>query len=330
MAVSNPITFVCIVESGPLEVQAIRMVSSLRRWGGQFANAPVLAVTPRFGPPIARSTAQAFEALQVQYIRSHEKSNYPWFPYLNKPACLVVAERHTDSEQIAYLDADLLIVGEPNQLILQEQEGFVACTPDQIGGTTGTDDPLEPFWQEACKTLGMNIEDLPWVRTEQEGVLIRLYWNGGVFAYRRSTGFAQQYLNTAIQLLDSKTLSQKCDVFFHEQIGMSLAVGQLGIQWRGLPYSYNYGMNSKTHDSWYSESRLKAAQIIHYHDSMWPQFWPVFMECMVKTHPHVADWLSSIGPMKNEAPLPYRSMSKVLKHFRNQQESAYKKLCKVI
>ena len=329
MTLSPQVTIVCIVESGWLEAQAVRMIESLRRWGGQLANAQILAVTPRLGPPLARKTYQAFDKFQVQYIRSHQQSKYSWFPYLNKPLCLTIAEQHSTSEQMIYLDADLLIVGEPEKLILNNGEDFLACTPDQIGGTTGPEDPLEPFWKDACSLVGLDIEDLPWVKTELEGSRIRLYWNGGVFAYRRSTGFAKHYLQTTIQMLESNIVSQVCGIFFHEQIAMALAVAKMGINWRALPHSHNYAMSSLTHDKFYNEEQLKAARIVHYHDSMWPPFWTEFIKCIGDTHPQVADWLAPLGPMKNEAPSHWRVTSQLLKRFRSRQESEYRKWCRV-
>lgn len=330
MTVSSQITFVCIVESGWLEAQAIRMVESLRRWGGQFANAPVLAVTPRLGPPLARKTHKAFDKLQVKHIRFHYKSKYSWFPYLNKPLSVVAASKHSTSEQIAYLDADLLIVGEPDKLLLNEGEDFLACTPDQMGGTTGPEDPTEGYWKELCNSVGIDIEDLPWVRTEMEGARIRLYWNGGVFVYRRSTGFAEQYLQATLQALESQLVSQQCGIFFHEQIAMALAVAKMGIPWRALPHSHNYATGSLDPAQWNIKEKIKAAKILHYHDSMWPSFWPEFIKSLQDTHPSVADWLNSIGPLNNEAPFYCRSMSKSLKYFRAKQESEYKKLGRVV
>ena len=47
-------TFVTCIESGGLEEQTIRLMKSLRKWGGKFADAPVYAVNPRFGVPLAR------------------------------------------------------------------------------------------------------------------------------------------------------------------------------------------------------------------------------------------------------------------------------------
>lgn len=330
MAESSQITFVCCVESGSLESQTVRMIESLRRWGGQFANAPVFAVTPRFGSPLSHKTHEVFERLNVHYLRFHHKKRYSWNKFLSKPYALFAVEKYATSESICWLDSDLLILGAPDQLILNEGEDFVACAPDKIGATTGKEEPLEPYWKEVCNLLGLDIEDLPWIKTEQEGARICLYWNSGVFAYRRSTGFSDHYLQTCIHLFNSRIASQETGIFFNDQIALGLTMVKMGISWCALPYSHNYTMNSKTHKDWYSEDQLKAARIVHYHDAMWPHFWSEFIKCLGVTHPEVADWLSSIGLMKNEAPFYYRSISKNLKYFRAKQESAYTKLCKVI
>src|SRR5205085_1505515 len=70
MAEQPQISFICCVESGPLEDQTVRMVESLRRWGGRLAEAPVVAVTPRFGPPLARTTRRALDRLSARHVRA--------------------------------------------------------------------------------------------------------------------------------------------------------------------------------------------------------------------------------------------------------------------
>ncbi|MDJ0674964.1 MAG: hypothetical protein QNJ36_06225 [Calothrix sp. MO_167.B42] len=327
----NPsITFVCCIESGWLENQTLRMIESLRRWGGQFANVPIFAVTPRFGPPLAHKTHQAFERLNVQHIRYQAQNKYSWKAFLNKHYALVAAEERSKSECIGWLDSDLLILDEPDQLILKEEEDFLACSPDGCGGTTGSGDAFEYYWGEVCKSVGINIEDLPWIQTELEGKRIRLYFNSGVFVYRRSTGLAKQHLQDTIKLFDSHIASRITGTYFTQHI-LGMTVVKMGLSWRQLPHSHNYGMGSKIHnDQWYSQEKLKATKILHYHDSMWPHFWPTFMECLCDTHPDVAEWLSSLGPMQNESPPQWRTFSKIIDYFRSKQELAYKESCRVI
>jgi hypothetical protein len=333
MTESPQITFVCCVDSGWLEAQTLRMIESLRRWGGRFANAPIVAVTARFGFPLSQKTRQAFKKFDVEYIHFQAKNQYTWMPFLNKPNALLAVEKESTSEYIGWLDSDLLILGEPDQLILNEGEDFVACAADKNVGTSGPGDPFEPYWREICQTVGIDMEDLPWITTEMEGKPIRLYWNSGVFVYRRKTGFAKHYLQTTIELIDARLVPNTPGYFsigINEQTALGLAMFKMGIPWRALPFSHNCTFNHQLHAEWYNEEQLREARILHYHNSMWPKFWPEFIRCLGDTHPDVADWVSSLGPMKNEAPLQWRATSRVLEHFRSQQDSAYRKLCRAV
>ena len=85
-------SFVCCVESGALENYTLRMIESLRKWGGKFRNAPIYAVTPRFGPPLSQNTKKAFTRLNVNHIRCNPQTNYSWLGFLNKPLALVAVE----------------------------------------------------------------------------------------------------------------------------------------------------------------------------------------------------------------------------------------------
>jgi hypothetical protein len=333
MTKTSDITFVCCVESGSLEFQTIRMVESLRRYGGKFANAPVVAVISRFGPPLSRTTRQIFDRYEIEYLllRSDMRSNrYSWNNFMNKPHAILAVDQRSKSETIGWLDSDLLFVSEPDKLNLRADESFVACTSDPVGGTTGLTDPLEAYWLSICMALNLDIESLPWVITEIEQARIRYYFNSGMFVYRRETSFAKQYLENCTKILDAHISSKVCQYFFTDQVALGLTAFQLGLPWRSLPYSHNSIMSSSTHNTWYSEDALRKACIIHYHDSMWPAFWPVFLECLRNTHPEVEKWLASLGPMSNQAPLQWRLMDKVLKKFRARADNTYNQNCRIV
>lgn len=328
----SKISFVCCVESGSLEAQTVRLVESLRRWGGWCANAPIFAVTPRWGPPLSRETMQVFDHFGVEYLRHHTQNPYRWFKFLNKPLALSLAESYSQSEAICWLDSDLLFLGEPDQLFLQEGEDFLGCASDKEMGTFGAGDPFEPLWQASCKVLGIEIDEIPWIRTENKGELIRLYWNGGIFVYRRSTDFAKEYLRICTALLEARVglAHSGYTIGFNEMSAIGFAVVTLGLAWRALPFSHDYIMGSLTHAEEYREEQLRAAKIIHYHDAMWFWFWDEFMDCMQKTHPEIAAWLNSLGPMQNTAPVQWRLLGKGLKQLRANQENSYQKSCRMI
>jgi hypothetical protein len=309
------------------------MVKSLRRHGGQFSHARVLAVTPRFGPPLSKETHRVFDELNVAYIRRPYKSQYSWFKFLNKPIALTIAEEYTNSEAMGFLDSDLLFVDEPEKLQLLPSEDFLGFPVEgKEMATMGPGDPYEAFWRELCRIADLEIEDLPWVVTAETNQRVRLYFNGGIFIYRRSSGFSKSYLDLCLRFLNSgiSTSAEGYGEGVKEMSAVGLTVVKLGLRWRALPYSHDYVMMSKTHSSWYKEDLLREAKIVHYHDSMWPHFFPVFRECLINTHAEAGQWLASLGPMKNSAPAQWRFVTKVLSKLRHRREMAYRRRCSIV
>lgn len=323
-------SFVCCVESGWLEPGTVRLVESLRRFGGRYAAAPIVAVTPRFGPPLSAETKRAFADWDVKHITPGIPNAYPWFNFFNKPLALVAAEEHIDTEAIGFLDSDLLIVREPDELELMPGEDFLSFpTHCKEMGTSGPGDPYEGLWRASCRIAGLYIEDLPWIVTAQTRERIRLYFNSGLFIYRRGTSLAAEYLRLCRLLMDSRigTRAAGYGLGFKEMVSVGLAVMTLGLKWRALSYSHNYSISRLTFDQWYTAEALRDARIVHYHDSMWPQFWPTFLEALQSTHPEVAAWLETQGPMRVSGPPHWRALSAVLKARRRRQSNRYLASC---
>lgn len=324
------ITFACCVESGWLEAQTVRLVESLRKFGGRFASLPIIAVTPRLGPPLSATTRATFQACNVQYVRRNTTDRYTWFNFLNKPLALLYAEPLIHTECVCWLDSDLLIVREPEQLELSQTEDFLAF-PSQIKemGTTGPGDPYESFWQACSDVVGIKLDDLPWVITAETDERIRLYFNSGLFVYRHHSGFAAEYLRLTRALLDSRvtTRAPGYGLGFKEMVSVGFAVTALALRWRALPYSYNYSMSSLDHQERYRLEALQEARVVHWHDSMWPPFWSTFLTCMREAHPAVATWLASLGYMRVNTPLHFRLYSRWLRALRSRQAERYSASC---
>jgi hypothetical protein len=309
------------------------MVTSLRERGGRFANAPIVAVTPRFGPPLSKRTLRVFNASNVTYIRRTSSLGYSWFKFLNKPLSLVMAEEVIRSEVVGFLDSDLLFVDEPEKLQLPPSEDFLGFPVEfKEMATTGPGDPYEPFWRELCRIAEVDIEDLPWTITAETKEKVRLYFNSGIFVYRRSSGFAKCYLDLCMRFLKSGVASKAAGYGdgIKEMSAVGLAVVRLGLRWKELPYSHDYSMLSATYTSWYKEELLREAKIVHYHDSMWPHFFPTFQKCLQNTHPEVAEWLASLGPMRNETPAQWRLANRILASLRGRREEAYRRNCSIV
>ena len=293
------VSFVCCVEAGLLEEMTIRLVESLRRWGGAFADAQVFAVVARHGPALHRRTLDEFKRLNVLCLNEPSGSHYEWFPYYNKPVALAAVEKISSTDLIAWLDSDMLVVREPSALNLEPCIDFAACPSAKEMGTTGPGDPFEALWQANCRTLGIDIETLPWVLSDPEKLKMRVYWNSGIFVYRRETKFGQRFLDTCTALMDANNVidSRDFNISFNEMGAVALAMHAAGLKWKELPPSYNHNINKRSHERLFDETAFRSATVIHYHDSMLPDFWENFLMAFGKSD--VADWLTKLGPLKD-------------------------------
>jgi hypothetical protein len=267
------VTFVCCVEAGPLEAMTVRMIESLRRWGGSLANAPVLAVTPRFGPNLRQETLNIFQNRNVRYVKFTSGEKFSWNNFMNKPNALCLAEKEVNTEFLAWLDSDILILAEPEQLLLTGEEAFAACAPDKNVGTSGPQDINDPYWRQLGAALQVKVETLPWVVTASDHEKIRLYFNSGVFVFRRGNNFAQEFLSDCRKILQEKISSKYAGIFFTDQVALGLTAFRLRLSYKLLSQDHNYAVGSKSLEA-VNAKKMQGVKILHHHDAMWPALWP--------------------------------------------------------
>lgn len=325
-APADTLSFVCCIESGPLEWMSLRLAESLRRWGGAFANCPVFAVTPRFGPPLGRATRAAMDKFSVTHLHAPGGNRRAWFGFLNKPGAVVAAEEHARTPCVAWLDSDILVLGEPAELALSPDEDFAACAPDRNIGSTGPDDPFDVYWQKVAGVFGIDLDRFPWIVTETEKARIRLYWNSGVFSWRRGRGFAAQYRDDCERLLASRVASKQAGVFFTDQVALVLTVLGKGLRWRALSHACNFAIGKKLQGQ-VDPAGVAVSRLLHYHDALWPASWDASMALLREQRPDVHRWLEEQGPARNPAPWPSRVFARLLRYRRDRKVEAYEAGC---
>jgi hypothetical protein len=275
---------------------------------------------------------KSFGRLKVHYLYQPVKTPYTWFQFYNKPLSLAAAEVVADTEAIGWLDSDMLIVDQPDALRLSEGVQFTACPSEKEMGTCGKGDPFEPLWRANCRALGIDIEALPWLVSEPDGFRIRLYWNGGIFAYLRSTEFGRNYLSTCTRLMEARNrvVGPGFSIGFNEMSAIGLSMHLMNLKWRALPVSHNHSINWRSHSRLFREREFRDARIIHYHDSMQPHFWDTFLQCIESARPPVAKWLTELGPLRNESSGLNRLWARGLRTFRGRKERAYIESCRTV
>jgi hypothetical protein len=297
---TTDLTIACCVEYGTLEPSTVRLAESIRLFGGRFADVPIVAVTPRMGPPLNELTLARFRELNVTYVRSHPRNRYAWLPYLNKYFCLKSAEERAGDGNVAWVDSDMIVMREPDELELADDEDIASCPRDKNIGTTGPADEFDGYWQRVCRDNDLSLEQLPWVTTTADAARIRLYWNAGLFVYRPRSGLADTWFRTIHRTLDRTGREYLGKVFWVDQVALGLAAHKLALRYRNMSGAMNYGIASHFREHLTPEG-MKSAKVLHYHDSMSPTLWPWFLDQLETTRPDVFAWLARQGPVRHDS-----------------------------
>lgn len=325
-------TFVFGIESGYFEAQTLLAVECLRKFGGRFADAPVLAITPRLGPSLTSHTLQRLDELNVIHIKRDMKHPDSWYCYMNKALAIMLAEEYAITEQIIWMDSDTLIVKEPELLWLEPEIDFAICSTDKNVGTGGPGDPNELYWLALCKHFCIDIDRLPWIETEFMRERVRFRLHSGIYAFRRGSGLGKAFVTACEQMLHSRLIFSKKLPFPGDDVALAFAVVLLDLRWRLLPLSYNYEMTPKSFMYKSKWNELHGTKILHYHKSMTdPSTCAWALNELSEQLPELHNWLVGKVPIDYKIGGFHRSITRrFLREWRDIQQKRVRATSKVI
>lgn len=308
-------TIVACIESGQLEEQTLRMVESLRLFGGRFAACEVLLAASRPGPPLLPATRARLRDLYATVIDIPFRRRYRWHHLMNKPHALAWGERLSNADTIIWADSDILFLAEPRELELLPGEEFVGQPDTGVIGSTGEDDPHDPFWARVCAEFGVDFDRMPRCCTYDDQP-IRYYLNSGLFAYRRACSLGRDFDHDCARFLESGVSRCHTEVHFGEQATLGITVLRRRLARRTLSHDGNYHTTLIT--PWMMDAaRMRAAAVLHYHDCMGPHTWNLMMQALQRAHPRVFEWIRDKPPLTNRHGTPYhRAHREWLRLFR--------------
>jgi len=263
-----------------------------------MSTAPVLVVTPRPGPSLTSHTLDKLSELGATYVRRYVPSTWDWFTYMNKGLVAQLGDQLATTEQIIWLDSDVLVVSPPEPLLLQSGEDFACGSINKNVGSTGPGDPHEPYWQAMAAAYALPVDSLPWVTTQRDDQLVRLRLHSGVYSFRRGLGLGKRFVSDLETMLGShiafsRTLPQPGD-----DVALAFSVVQLGLRWRNLSQYCNYQMTPSSAS--YTSTDASKASILHYHHALNSDegsAW--FIKELGGFRPDVADWLRPKLPLNS-------------------------------
>jgi hypothetical protein len=201
-------------------------------------------------------------------------------------------------------------MNEPTGLAGQAQ--FGACATDKNIGTNGYDEQA-PYFRSACTALGVDFDSLPYVTTEREKLVIKSYWNSGVFSFDSSTDLAATHHDFTRRLVEKRIGSPECGIYMSDQVSLGLAVHALGLSVDALPLSHNY--NIQPIDCEKELATPSNISLLHYHGCMWLASFDDLRAGVARRNASIGDLLKRYGPLSDQS-MRTKIVRKLLEAYR--------------
>ena len=292
------VRFVCCVEAGRLEGEALLLCESLRRFGGRLADAPVAAYSPRAGEPVADRTRAELERLEVDLVGEELNTEHVANPIANKLYAGADAERRFAEETVVVLDSDAVFLGEPELLELGQGVEAAASAVGKVSeGTTGPDHDNEGYWQELYRLAG--VSDPPWIETALRGTRIRGFWNSGLVAARREAGILGEWLELFGRLAADRRLPPSGKIDNLDQIALALVLSRRPDSVKTLPWPYNYRITRRgRYRGGAGRAQLDELVHVHYMRSFYVEGFLERIEPALELDSERAGWLADRLPLE--------------------------------
>ena len=258
------LSFIICTESGKLEQLSILLARSIRRFGGSHRDAPIFSFQPRPGPGICKSTSRQFEEVGVVHRAVPLNCEYADYPVANKPLTAAHAEQNVESDFLAFLDSDQVMLNEPPLLVLPEDYD-VGIRPVAMKGvgTGGSQDPNHPYWEKLYALVGADEHEYMTSVVDKQRILS--YFNSGLVTARRSAGVFASWASNFRKVMQDG-LRPPPGVFYVEQSSLAATIAGARARVLILPESYNYPMNLQDRiDPADRIIDVKALVTAHYH-----------------------------------------------------------------
>ena len=239
--------FLTVVDSPESIIPAKWMIASLREFGGELNDAPVVVFGT--GEDINAPDRFAGAGIEVRSLDLPERIRHYWLS--EKVVAMAQAEQEygKPGRTITWIDAPCLILKSPMLFLLDDgsQAAFRPVHLRNIG--LALEDALDDYWRRIFQAVGIDDIPLP-VDSFVDGQRLRAYFNTHAFSIKSGLGLMQRWLEIFMQLVTDATFQsgpcsdQSHRIFLFQAVLSALVVKELPAgEIRILPATYNYPYN---------------------------------------------------------------------------------------
>jgi hypothetical protein len=238
------VSFVACAEAGYLEAQVVLLCRSIRAHAGAHADAPVHVFSPRAGRGIGRDTEAALRELGVEHHDEPLNVHHADRPTVNKVVVSAWAEANLTTDTVVFVDSDSVFLREPAELDLDIGVAAALRPVDTKNvGSSGRFDRNDRYWRRMNQLCGAT--QSRFVETTAEDQRIRAYFNAGLVAARRDSGFLGDWQRCLDLILSADLLPPDGRWTFVDQLALAAAAARHD-QIEVLSASYNYPLPKRS------------------------------------------------------------------------------------
>ena len=322
MAKKYKIAFVFIVENGDLENKAILLGESLRRFFPYSDKVPIFAVRPRKGKEIHESTLDKFKELGIVYV--YKPVNIKWknLPFANEAygSALIEDRLKDDTEVLVYLDADIVLLKNPEKLYMPDNiKALVTPIDVFVSNAAKYNEKLPMSYKFAYELNKVDLKKLWPVFTKIDKVEIYPSFNSGFIAVRPEVGIFRKWremFEVSVRVGYFGIINPfSAQFFFTDQVFLSsVIVSMLGrSDIEILDDGYNFPLNfAQRIYNVKGKIDLNEITFLHYHHSFYDMNWTEFFNA---DDPNISWLIHKLPLFKDKHTAVYRHKVEYIKQY---------------
>lgn len=253
--------FVICVEPGMLEYKALCLVLTFRKNAGRWKDLPIIAYSPREGRRVSTWLKEIFAQYDVTLVEEAINHDYIDYPLANKPLVMRDAEHRLPHELLIFLDSDILVWDEPDDLALHPSKALgMVIDADKSVASSGLGDEFDDMWLRLYSLAEVTTPHF--VQTTLGRERVRGWWCSGVIATRRSAGLMTEWLSIFENAMKADIFLPRA-VYMREQMTFSAMATRHIDRVSNLSPRYNYHVQSA--DKYLSVHQLAPHTAVFWH-----------------------------------------------------------------
>jgi hypothetical protein len=206
-------------------------VESVRKFAGSFRDAPVWIYVPKGSKDKFKKILAKITALKTQIYESTAPQKSLEYFFARKVFAAAEAEAHAEgqTEILAWLDEDTILLKEPEDFLLLKEKGlgYRPVMHQNIGSLYS--DPPDEFWSRVYKKLSIPESALFPMVTPADQRTLRPYFNAGLMVVRPERGVLRAWPENFKLLYEDPVFTEMCrkDVYKRIFLHQAALVGAI-------------------------------------------------------------------------------------------------------